>query len=386
MTLVRGVAVAGLGETGYFKRGTAPIGQLGLCAQAVMAACDDAGGDVRDVDGIVSYGHDTNEGPRVSVALGLRELRWTSSVWGGGGGGLAGAFAQAAAAIVSGQARRVVVIRASAESSSGRLGVAVSIDHMNAHYRAHGIVAPAQICALRTQRLIEHDGVPASTLRAVAQAGYHHARRNPGAMGRDVTLDDESYASARWIAEPYRLFDCSRENDGAGAVLLVPADEADDLRQPPVHLVAAAQSASEGWGEAFDNEPHYSSAGFRLVAERLWDATGLAPTDVDVVQLYENFTGASVAAMIDHGFCTAETAGEVLTFDNLVVDSGKLPINTAGGNVGEGFVHGIGLALEAVRQIRGTSPNQVAGAELSLLIGGPMAPFVSSALFAADLA
>jgi acetyl-CoA acetyltransferase len=386
VSLIREVVVAGLGETGYFKRGLAPIGQLGLCAQAVMAACEDAGVDVRDVDGIVSYGHDTNEGPKLSVALGLRELRWTSMVWGGGGGGLGGAFAHAAAAIVSGQASRVVVVRASAESTSGRLGVAVSIDHMNAHYRAHGIVAPAQVCALRTQRLIEHDGVPRSTLRAVAQAGYHHARTNPRAYGREVVLDDATYESARWIAEPYRLFDCSRENDGAGAILLVSSRDAVHLRQRPVHLVAAAQSAPAGWGESLDNDPDYTSAGFRLVADRLWRATGLGPSDVDVVQLYENFTGASVAAMIDHGFCTTESAGEVLRLDNLVVETGTLPINTAGGNVGEGFVHGIGLALEAVRQIRGESPNQVEGAELSLLVGGPMAPFVSSALFAAEAA
>ena len=111
---------------------------------------------------------------------------------------------------------------------------------------------------------------------------------------------------------------------------------------------------------------------------------GCRLSDIDVVQVYENFTGAAVAALIDHGFCTLENAGKVLTLENLTVPGGRLPINTSGGNVGEGFVHGIGLILEAVRQIRGTSTNQVPGARLSMLLGGPADALVSSAIFGAE--
>lgn len=379
-----GVAVAGLGETGYYKRATAPQGSMGLCVRAVLAACEDAGLDPRDVDGFVSYGDDLNEGPDLALALGLRELRWSSVVWGGGGGGLAGALGQAAAAIVSGQASRVVVLRGHAEGAGGRLMSAVSEYYMSAHYRAHGVISPAQLCALRTRRLLDHDGVPASTMKAVAQASYRHAAANPGAVGRDVVLDDEVYEGSRWIAEPYRLFDCSRENDGAAALLLTSAREAASLAQSPVHLAAVAQSTPSDWGQTIENEADYTSGGFRLVAQRLWAATGLTPADVDVVQVYENFTGAAVASLIDHGFCDAKDAGEVIALEHLLAPSGRLPTNTAGGNVGEGFVHGIGLALEAVRQIRGTSVNQVPDAATSLLISGPMAPFVSSAIFTGE--
>lgn len=375
------VAVAGIGETGYYKRATAPQGSMGLCVRAVLAACEDAGVDVRDVDGVVSYGDDHNEGPDLALALGLRELRWSSLVWGGGGGGLAGALGQAAAAIVAGQASRVVVLRGHAENAGGRLMSAVSEYYMSAHYRAHGVISPAQLCALRARRLLDVDGVPAATMRAVAQASYRHAAANPGAVGRDVDLTDEVYERSRWIAEPFRLYDCSRENDGAAALLLTSAQDAAGLAQPPVHLAAVAQSTPHDWGQAIENEADYTSGGFRLVARRLWDATGLTPADVDVVQAYENFTGAAVASLIDHGFCDAADAGDVLRLENLLAPSGGLPLNTAGGNVGEGFVHGIGLALEAVRQIRGTSVNQVPDAAVSLLISGPMAPFVSSALF-----
>ncbi len=381
---IRGIAVAGLGETGYFKRATAPHGAMGLCLDAVLAACEDAGVDAHTVDGLVSYGDDPNAASDVAAALGLAELRWASMVWGGGGGGLAGALAHAAAAIGSGQASRVVVYRAHAQDGGGRLGSAVSEYYMSAHYRAHGVISPAQLCALRTRRLLDHDRVPAETLRAVAQASYHHARANPRAVGRDVMLDDATYADSRWIAEPYRLFDCSRENDGAAALLVTSAEEAVGLRWRPVHLVAVAQSQPAQWGPVIENDADYTSAGFRLVAERLWRATGLQPSDMDTVQVYENFTGAAVASLIDHGFCTAQTAGEVVTLVNLLAPDGGLPINTGGGNVGEGFVHGIGLALEAVRQLRGDSPNQVPGVRHSLLISGPIAPFVSSAILATE--
>ena len=197
-------------------------------------------------------------------------------------------------------------------------------------------------------------------------------------------LDDATYEASRWIAEPFHLFDCSRENDGAGAILLTSASDARALRQKPVYLVAAGASSPQHWGDTLDNDADYTSAGFTLLAKRLWGSTGLSPADIDVVQVYENFTGAAVASLIDNGFCTRENAGEVLTLPNLIAPSGGLPINTAGGNIGEAFVHGIGLATEAVRQIRGDSHSQVPDATWSMLLGGPSDVLVSAAIFGGD--
>lgn len=373
--------MVGLGETEYYKRGASPDGEMTLMLQATLAACEDAGIDPHDIDGFASYGHDRNDGTRLGAALGLRDLRWSSMVWGSGGGGIAGAIAAAAAAIMSGQADYVIFGRALAERSSGRLGAAVSAHAMNSHYRSAGIISPAQTIALRTQRLFEHEGVPRTTQKAIAQACYHHARNNPKAQGRDVVLDDETYESSRLVAEPFHLFDCSRENDGAAALLLTRTDIAEGLRRPPVHLLAAAASSPRNWGDTLDNDDDFVSAGFKVLARRLWDSTGLTPEDVDVVQVYENFTGAAVASLIDHGFCSAVDAATVLTLENLTVPGGKLPINTSGGNVGEGFVHGIGLAVEAVQQIRGESCNQVPDARISMLLGGPGDVLISSAIF-----
>jgi acetyl-CoA acetyltransferase len=375
------VAVVGVGETPYYKRGTSPDALRKLCLKAIVAACDDAGIDPRDVDGFCSYGADTNEAPRLCGPLGTREVRWASMVFGGGGGGNAAAIGQAAAAIVSGQAETVVAYRASAESQSGRLLTAVSEGFFGLSYAANGIDSPAQKVALNAQRLFEHDGVPYSTMRAMALASYYHASNNPRAVGGNTRLDDDMYESSRWIAEPFRIFDCSRENDGSAAVILTSAERARDLTDKPVYLLGTAHGAPSTWGELDENHDPYTSAGMISIAKRMFAEAGVGPEDVDVAQVYINMTGAAVAAMIDHGLCTVENAGKRLTFENLIAPNGWLPINTSGGDLAESFVHGAGLAPEAVRQVRGESVNQVPDVNVSLLTGGPMSELQSSALF-----
>jgi hypothetical protein len=172
-------------------------------------------------------------------------------------------------------------------------------------------------------------------------------------------------------------------------LILVSAERARDLRQTPAYVLAGAQGAPGGYSSIIDNDNQYTSAGFAGVdgrpgvADRLWAAAGIGPSDVDVVQVYENFSGPAVSALIDHGLApSGPAAGDVLTVENLTAPTGKLPINTSGGNIADSFVNGMGLAVEAVRQLRGTSTNQVADAKTSLFIGGPMAPIVSSTLFA----
>jgi acetyl-CoA acetyltransferase len=376
-------AVVGVGLRQY-KRGAAPWPERGVLVRAIVDACDDAGLDPAEIDGFVSYGDDHNEPIRLAPDLGTRELTWSSAVWGGGGGGIAAAFAHAAAAIHTGQARTVVVFRALAEGASGRLSAAVMAHHLNAHMLGAGVVAPAQTCALRARRLFERHGVPQSACEALVRASYHHAARNPEAVSHGKELDLEAYRTSRWISEPFRLFDCSRENDGAGALILVSAERARDLRRPPIYLAAVAQGAAHGWGDLLENDDddQYAGSGFRAVARQLWDRSGLAPKDIDVAQVYENFSAQGVAALIEHGFCTYESVGDFVRFENLIAPDGDLPVNTSGGNFAQGFIHGIGLPIEAVRQLRGDSANPVPGATTCLLTGGPGAPTVSSAIFA----
>ncbi|WP_072810175.1 thiolase C-terminal domain-containing protein [Rhodococcus zopfii] len=388
-TGMRGAAaVVGVAEQ-HYRRGEAPHGEKRMLLESILAACADAGVNPREIDGFVSYAGGANDGAILGGALLIDELRWSNMMWGGGGGSVAAAITNAAAAIATGQAECVVVYRAMSQADTGRLGYAKY--HYGSHFLAHGVGSPAQICAMRTQRMLEHGGVPRTAMRALVLAAYQHAQNNPTAQGYGRPLDEQTYENSRLIAEPFHLFDCSRESDGAVALVLVSAERAKTLRPDPAYVIAGAQGAPGGFSELIDNDlgEQYSSAGFGPanngkpgVAQRLWSYAGLGPEDIDVVQVYENFSGPAVAALIDHGLCpSGEAAGTVMTVENLTAPTGKLPVNTSGGNLADSFVNGLNLAVEAVRQIRGTSTNPVADAKTSLFIGGPMAPLVSSVLF-----
>ncbi len=363
-------AIAGIGTTPYYRRGQSAESVTSLTVRAIVAACDDAGIDPRDVDGFVSYGADHSSGTRLAPSLGTRDVRWSAMAFGGGGSGTAPAVAIAASAILAGFADTVVVYRGVSQTE-GRLLELVKEDHMSPQYEVNGLVAPVEFMALRTRRMLEVAGVPRSAMRDFVRAAYHHGSRNPAASARGVEVSDEDYESSRYIAEPYRLFDCSRENDGAAAVIVTSAERARDLRQPPAYVLAAPQSIPQGWGERGESNDPYWCSGFFTVGERLWSDAGHGPDEIDVVQVYENTVGLAVASLIELGFCTPETAGEFFRYENLIAPNVGLPVNTAGGNIAEGFFHGMGLILEGARQIRGDSVNQVPDAALSLVTGGP---------------
>lgn len=375
-------AVAGVGVR-QFKRGQAPYSERAALVHAIVDACADAGLDPSEIDGFVTYGDDKNEPVRLMPELGTKELCWSMAVMGGGGGGVAAAFGSAAAAILTGQASAVIVFRALVQGDSGRLSAAVMAHHLNDYMIGAGIVAPAQVCAIRARRMFSHYGVPESTAEEFVKACYYHGSRNPEAMAYGTSFDHEAYQSSRFIAEPFHLFDCSRENDGAGAVLLVSAERARDLARPPVYLLGVTQGAQKGWGDLLENDDidAYATAGFQSVARRLWQQTDLTPADIDCAQIYENFSAQGVASLVDHGFCTYEGAADFVRCENLIAPTGKLPINTHGGNTAQGFIHGINIAVETVRQLRGESANPVPGARTCLLAGGPGSPTVSSAIF-----
>ncbi|HET7737078.1 MAG TPA: hypothetical protein VFK32_00750, partial [Tepidiformaceae bacterium] len=133
------------------------------------------------------------------------------------------------------------------------------------------------------------------------------------------------------------------------------------------------------------NAPDYATSNFKTVAKRLYEQAGISPKDVDVAQVYENFTGGVLMSMVEHGFCEPEEANEFVTFENLKFDgTGKLPMNTSGGNLAECYMHGLELNIEAVRQIRGESTAQVPNVEISLVASGPMVQPVSDCILSAS--
>jgi acetyl-CoA acetyltransferase len=381
------VAVAGVGETTYYRHGQAPEPEVALALRAILAACADAGLDPRQIDGFASYSNDRNDPSRLAAALGLPELRFSNMQWGGGGGGGSAAVGNAAAAIAAGYADCVVVFRALAQGQFQRFGAAppaVTVSGEQALTFPYGLISPAQRFAMRVMRFMHDHGIEPEAPRAIALASYHHAQANPRAVMHGRPLTPEAYDASRWIVEPFRLFDCCMENDGAAALVLVSAGRARDLRQRPAYLLGVAQGSEYRNGARGHNAPTYASASFTTVAPHLYGMAGVGPKDVHVVQSYENFTGGVLMSLAEHDFFAPEDANEFLTFDNLIAPGGRLPLNTSGGNLAECYMHGLELQIEAVRQLRGESTNQVPGARVALVISGPMVTPVSSMLLGTE--
>jgi len=381
---IRGrVAVVGVGETAYYKHGRAPESEFALALQAILRACEDAGIDPRRVDGFASYSNDRNDPSRLAAALGLPELRFSNMQWGGGGGGGSAAVGNAAAAVAAGYADCVVVFRALAQGQFQRFGAAPpggTVSGEAALTFPYGLISPAQRFAMRVMRFMHDHGVRPEAQRAIALASYHHAQANPRAIMHGRPLTAEAYDTSRWIVEPFRLFDCCMENDGAAALVLVSAERARDLRRPPAYLLGVAQGSEYRNAARGHNAPVYASSSFTTVAPHLWEMAGLGPKDVHVVQSYENFTGGVLMSLVEHGFFAPEEANDFLTVENLIAPGGRLPLNTSGGNLAECYMHGLELQIEAVRQLRGESTSQVPGARVGLVISGPMVTPVSSML------
>lgn len=387
-TLRGQVAVVGVGETDYYRRGESPDPEFKLAAKAILAACKDAGITAQDVDGFASYSNDRNDPSRLAAALGCRELRFANMQWGGGGGGGSGAIGNAAAAIATGMADCVVVFRGLAQGQFGRFGQGPrrnTIQGDGAHTVPYGLMSPAQMFAMKVQRFMHDHGVGQSALRAISMASYHHAQNNPRAVMYGRPLDHEAYDSSRWIVEPFHLYDCCQENDGAAAMVLVAAERAKDLAERPAYLLGAVSGSHYRAGASVHNTPDYATSTFKTLAPRLYEMAGVRASDVDVLQSYENFTGGVLMSIVEHGFCEPQACNEFFVDERLYAPDGDLPLNTSGGNLAECYMHGLGLNIEAVRQIRGESSNQVPDAAVSMVISGPMVTPVSSCIFGSEV-
>ena len=380
-------AIVGIGETTYYKRGQSPDPEFKLVLDAIQLAAHDAGIDVRDIDGFASFSNDRNDPPRLAAALGVKDLSFSNMVWGGGGGGGSGAVANAVAAVVAGYSKYVVVYRGLAQGQFGRFGQGAAVPvaaGAGAFTAPYGLMSPAQSFAMRIRRFMYEHGAEQSALRAISLASYQHAQSNPRAVMYGRELTEEMYDNSRMIVEPFHLFDCCQENDGAAALIVTSAERAKDMPHKPAYVLSAAQGSDYRQAATAHNSPDYATSNFKTLAPRLYAMAGLGPEDVDVLQSYENFTGGVLMSMVEHDFCKPDEVNDFFTLENFSAPTGRLPLNTSGGNLAECYMHGLELVHEAVRQVRGDSTCQVPDVNISMVTSGPMVQPVSDLILAAD--
>lgn len=357
-------AIAGIGATEFSKDSGRSEWQL--ACESVLAALDDAQIGVEEVDGFALFTMETNPEIAVARALGIPELRFFSRIPHGGGGACA-PVQQAAMAVATGVADVVVVYRAFNERSGTRFGAGpppfAYTANTDQEYRnwinPYGLLTPAQQEAFLARRYMHEFGATSEDFGRISVLSRKHAATNPKAWfhERPITLQD--HQESRMIADPLRLLDCCQESDGGQALVIVSAERARDLPHPPAMISGAAQgvgpqqiSMSSYYREQIDVMPEVE-----LVARQMWQQAGFGPDAIDAAILYDAFTPMVLLQLEEYGFCGRGEAPDFIRDGQLELD-GRLPVNTHGGQLGEGYIHGVNGIAEGVRLIRGSSANQ----------------------------
>jgi acetyl-CoA acetyltransferase len=383
-------AITGIGATEFSRDSGRSV--LSLVTEASLAAVADAGLAVNDVDGIVRCDMDTVRPNDLVHALGLRDLTYFGEV-GPGGVAPCAMVGQAVGAILSGQASTVLVFRGLNGRSGPRFGQSAVAETTvggagtyDELFVPYGLLTPGQVFATMAQRHMIEYGTTAEEIGHIALACRARANANPKAQmhSRPLTMDD--YLAGRMIASPLRLFDFCLETDGAAALIVTSTDRARDSAKAPVLIRAVAQGSipapQPGIQYPVLMRESITELPARVVADTAYRRAGLGPDDIDVAQIYDCFTTTVLMQLEDWGFCKKGEGGPFVAGGAIELD-GILPINTGGGHLSEGYIHGMNHILEGVRQIRGESTSQVDGAEVCLVTNTPLPPGSALVLVAA---
>jgi acetyl-CoA acetyltransferase len=363
--------IAGIGRTEFSK--DSGRSELQLAAEAARDAIADAGMTPADIDGMVTFTADSSDELLLMRALGIPEVHWFSRTPHGGAGAHS-TIMHAALAVHGGAARAVLVYRAFNERSGRRFGQPnhrVTPPGWN-WYLPFGLDTPAKTYSLAFQRYMYRYGLTNEDFGLYPVVARRHAATNPTAWfhGRPITLED--HQASRWIVEPIlRLLDCCQESDGGVALVVTTADRAPDLPQPAVRI-AAVGDAHIVEGSVMHNYYHGDLAEFpeaKVLGRRLYQQAGLGPDDMDAAMIYENFSPIVFMQLEALGFCGPGEARDFIAEGNIDL-TGRLPVNTHGGLLGEAYIHGMNNIIEGVRQLRGTAANQLDGPENVLVAGG----------------
>jgi len=373
----RKASICGVGQS---RQGKLPEETpVTLAAEALRNALDDAGIHKSEIDGLMTLpGTASPEAAKNYLVLGERlgiNPRFTGSLV--MGGATAGACVEIAAmAVQNGMANVVACIFAdTARTSGNKFGAGAGGEDT---WAVWGMLGNAANSALGMRRHMALYGTRSEQLGWIAVTCRQHAAMNPNAVMRDpITLED--HQKSRLIVDPLHMLDCCLISDGAVCILVTSPERARDCKQKPVSILGMGQ------GHTMENLrtpdwwylPHQA----RCIADA-YKMAGVGPRDIDVAQLYDNFTVAVLFWLEHAGFCKTGEAGPYVEGGHRIALGGDgVPVNTAGGNLSESYMQGWLHVVESVRQIRGEcGPRQVKGAEICLVTGRGMTLNTASAM------
>jgi acetyl-CoA acetyltransferase len=351
-------AIVGIGNTAY-TRGT-DKSTIELHLEASLRALDDAGLQACDVDAIMPSEVAGVVTEQFMTNLGLTDLAY-SSVARNGGASFLSSVQTACFAVASGVATCALLAAgrrgyseqrvSRSQSAAGPPRSSPVMASMVEFERPYGSFLPVQFFAQAAQRHMYEYGTKSEQFGHIAVACRKHANLNPQAIMHDRPLTLEEHQTARMISSPFRLFDCSLESDGAGAIVITTVERARDLAKAPVII--------EGFGEGHGNPPTSITQkedmtfveGLHTAGKRAFAMAGLGPDDIDCAQLHDPFSWFVLAGLEALGFCGRGEGGPFVE-DGRIELGGALPVNTHGGLLSEAHVSGVNHVIEGVRQLR----------------------------------
>ncbi len=366
MSLSDRCAVVGIGNTAY-TRGTSRT-TLELHLEASLLALADAGLTTSDVDAVLPSAVAGRHAEEFVMNLGLRDLRYSSTVH-MGGASLIASIQNACLAVTSGLASCVLLPAGRRGYSGERVSTGQSVpegvmDSTTEFERPFGNTVAVQWFAQAAMRHMFEHGTTSEQLGLVAVNSRANANLNPQALmhGRPMTLAD--HQSSRMISSPLRLLDCSLESDGAGAIVITSVERARDLDVDPILIGGVAEAHSYPSTSLTQKVDMARVATLAEASTRAFAEAGITPADLDCLQVHEGFTWYVLAALEAIGVVGPGEGGPFVEAGHIALGA-ALPVNTHGGSLSEGHVSGVNHVIEAVRQLRGTvePERQVAGCE-----------------------
>lgn len=369
-SIAENAVISGVGQSALGRRLFRD--PLELTLDACLAAIADAGLTRADIDGIATYPGATTTPPGYSGA-GVTEVQDALRLdleWFSGGmeaPGQLGSVITACAAVATGLANHVLCFRTvwegTAQAGHGRAavmpgGVGGEIPRMGGFTQwcmPYGAPSSAVWVGMMAARHFHEFGTTRTQLGAIAVNSRANARRNPNAIYTDP-MSIEDYLSARMISWPFCLYDCDVPSDGSTAVIVSRADTAPDLRKAPIR-VEAVSTAIHG-RPSWDQWDDLTTMASRDAGAGLWTNTELRPGDVDVAELYDGFSFLTMAWLEALGFCGKGEGGAFVEGGSRIALDGELPLNTNGGQLSSGRLHGYGLLHEACIQLWGEATDR----------------------------
>ena len=337
---------------------------IDLMAQGIHRALADCGLSLRDVDGLYCATTQVRTSAMtLAEYLGLPHAYTDSTIV--GGSSFEVHVAHAMAAIRAGLCSVVAIAYGSTQRTVGRR--AASVREYNPYETPFRPFLPASAYALAASRHMHEFGTTREQLAEVAVAARKWALRNPAAWEKKP-LSVADVLAARPVSDPFTVRDCCLVTDGGGAIIVVSAERARDLKTKPVFVLGCGQAITHA---SISSMPDLTVTGAVHSGQQAYRMARLAPKDIALAALYDAFTINTILFLEDLGFCPKGEGGHFVA-DGAIAPGGRFPVNTNGGGLSycHPGMYGLFLLIEAVRQLRGEGGDrQVAGAETAIVHG-----------------